>query len=380
MRAEPVRSRLGAPPEADPGEPRLVVLIRAEIERNGPITFARFMQRALYEPGLGYYAVSAARPTRAGDFLTAPELHPIFGHALARQLDEMWRRLGRPETFVLREYGAGSGALYLALVDGLVRTGSGLAAALSYQPIETEGRQVADSPTGGPMIGCVLANEFLDALPVQRVVQAGDVLRELRVDWRAGRFVEVAAEPADARLQAWFDERHIRLEDGQVAEACLAMLDWLADIGRDLERGYVLILDYGAPAAQLYGPRRSTGTLRAFRGQHVSSNALRAVGHQDLTAHIDLDALADGARAGGLEMLGRAGQAEFLLACGLDEAYVAARAAADTNWDSALSLRAAVRRLLDPAGLGGYAVVVLGRGVERDPPLAGLAGPHPRAR
>src|SRR5206468_1918795 len=139
----------------------------------------------------------------------------------------------------------------------------------------------------------------------------------------------------------------------QVAEVNLGMLDWLAEVGGDLERGFVLILDYGLSASELYGRERMTGTLRAFRGQHVSSAILGAVGHQDLTAHVDLDALEDGARAAGLEVLGRVRQAEFLLGCGLDEVYAAAREQADTDWDSALSVRAAVRRLLDPSAVGG---------------------------
>jgi SAM-dependent MidA family methyltransferase len=376
MRAEPIRSPLGAPPIDDAGEPRLIELIRAEIEASGPITFARFVERALYEPGLGYYATSEARPTRTGDFLTAPELHPIFGHALARQLDEMWRRLAQPERFVLREYGAGTGALYLAIVDGLTRIRSGLAAHLAYQPIENVARQAAADRPAGPFVGCVLANEFIDALPVHRVVgQEGGGLAELLVGWRDGRFVEVVGGPADARLCAWLARRAVSLPQGRIAEVNLAMLDWLAEIGGDLERGYALILDYGAPAAELYGadhPERASGTLRAFRGQHVSSDVLGAVGHQDLTAHVDLDTLADGARDAGLEVLGRVRQAEFLLGCGLDEAYVAARAEADNDWDSALNLRAAVRRLLDPQALGGYAAVVLGKGVAREPPLIGL--------
>jgi SAM-dependent MidA family methyltransferase len=163
------------------------------------------------------------------------------------------------------------------------------------------------------------------------------------------------------------------LQPGSPAEVNLRMHDWLADVGRDLARGYVLILDYGRPAELIYGPERSTSTLRAFRGHHVSSDFLAAVGHQDLTATIDLDALESGARAAGLDVLGRVRQAEFLLASGLDEAYVAAREQADADWDSALTLRAAVRRLLDPSGLGGYAVVVLGKEVDREPPLMGLA-------
>src|SRR5215218_3720764 len=107
MNIEPRASLVSAPPTDDVGEPALVELIRSEIADRGPITFARFMERALYEPELGYYAASQERPTRAGDFLTAPELHPIFGWTIARQLDEMWHRLDRPARFVLREYGAG---------------------------------------------------------------------------------------------------------------------------------------------------------------------------------------------------------------------------------------------------------------------------------
>src|SRR5512141_2433378 len=115
MRAEPFRSTLETPPPDDPGEPRLVELIRAEIEESGPITFARFMERALYEPGLGYYATSAERMTRAGDFVTAPELHPIFGAVVARQIDEMRQRLGAPANFTVREYGAARRTLGRAL-------------------------------------------------------------------------------------------------------------------------------------------------------------------------------------------------------------------------------------------------------------------------
>jgi len=281
---------------------------------------------------------------------------------------------------VLREYGAGTGALHVAIVDGLTRIGSGLVAQLDYQPVENVARQaVADRPAG-PFVGCVLANEFLDALPVHRVVaRANGGLAELLVGWQDGHFVEIEGELSDRRLVAWFSERGIHLDTGRRADVNLGMLEWLAEVARDLERGYVLMLDYGAPANVLYGPERITSTLRAFRGQHVSSDILGSVGHQDLTAHVDLDALADGARNAGLDVLGQVRQAEFLLGCGLDEAYVAARAEADNDWDSALNLRAAVRRLLDPQALGGYAAVVLGNGVEREPPLRGLAGAQPAA-
>lgn len=347
MRIEPVRSPLKAPPTDDAGEPRLIEAIRAEIDERGPITFARFMERALYEPGLGYYATSRERTTRSGDFLTAPELHPIFGQTVARWVESARQRLGQPTDFKVREYGAGRGTL-----------GRALPQRMAYEPVE-----FGDVRPGGAFSGVVLANEFLDALPVHRVIAREDGLRELMVGWSDGGFVEVEADLSDRKLATWFDDRHIRLQPGNVADVNLAMIDWLAEISRDLQRGYVLILDYGKPAELLYGPERPTSTLRAFRGQHVSNDVLGAVGHQDLTATIDLDALESGAGEAGLEVLSRTRQAEFLLSSGLDEVYRAARDAADTDWDAALTLRSAVARLLDPGGMGGFAVVILGKGV-----------------
>lgn len=374
---EPQLRSIDTPPTQDPGDPALVELIRAEIDSNGPITFARFMHRALYEPGLGYYATSGDRPTRAGDFLTATELHPIFGWALARQVDEMWSRLGGPPDFTLREFGAGTAALGDAVRERLVRDDSPLSAVLRYEPVEIEGR-LPQERASGSMTGGVIGNEFLDALPVHRVLMQGGTLRELQVGWREGRFVEVTGEISDERLRARLERDRVELPEGQEAEVCLAMADWLGEVHRDLERGYVLLIDYGLAQAELRSPARATGTLRAFRGQHVSSDVLSGVGRQDITAHVDLDALELDARAAGFEVLGRTTQAEFLMGCGLDEIYQAAKADADQEWEPALLLRSAVRRLLDPLHLGAYAVVILGKEVSGQAPLRGLGYRMPR--
>src|SRR4051812_2575152 len=122
--------------QTDGGSAALADAIRSEIAERGPITFARFMERALCDPAHGYYATTALRPTREGDFLTAPELHPIFGRTLAVQVDEMWRRLGQPAAFTVLEFGAGSGALMLAILDGLERIDSPLARSLRYDPVD----------------------------------------------------------------------------------------------------------------------------------------------------------------------------------------------------------------------------------------------------
>ena len=139
-------------PAEDPGhEPALLSLIRAEIAASGPMTFARFMELALYHPDHGYYASGRRGPGRSGDFLTAPEAHPIFGWALARQLEEAWERLGRPHPFTVRELGAGSGALAAAIADGLGRAASPLRAVLRYRIAERGAdreRQLSGAPRG----------------------------------------------------------------------------------------------------------------------------------------------------------------------------------------------------------------------------------------
>ena len=383
--------RESAPPPAgaaDVDDAGLAQSIRDEIARGGPITFARFMERALYDPERGYYVAAATRPMRSGDFLTAPELHPIFGRTLARQVDEMWRRMDRPADFVIREYGAGSGALFLSVLDGLARIDSPLASSIRYEPVDFARQRalIADrlreagrgellvsiSERNTTRTGLVIANEFLDALPVHRVIRLKGELREIHVDWRDGRFTEVAGPLTDDRLAVWFEDAGVELADSQRAEVNLAMLDWVAELSREIERGYVLVIDYGSGAMDLYGPSRPTGTIRAFAGQRVSSDVLSDPGSRDITSHVDFDAFERQARACDLEVAGRRRSNEFLIACGLDDTYRQARAAADSDWDAAVSLRSAIQRLLDPNALGGYMVGVLAKNAPTDPPLLGM--------
>jgi SAM-dependent MidA family methyltransferase len=368
MSVEPIRRELPVPPRNDVGEPELIELIRDEISRDGPITFARFMELALYEPSLGYYATSSDRTTRTGDFLTAPEMHPIFGWTLAAQIEEMWHRLGEPRPFTVREYGAGTGSLGRQITDRLRAIGSPLEHALVYEPVEIPPR-MQSARVMGPMTGCVLGNELLDALPAHRVRRQGGHLRELMVGWNDGAFVEMSGEASDERLV----EAAAALPEGHAAEVSLAQHDWLQLVHSQLERGWVLLIDYGHTERELYGPSRASGTVRSFRDQHVSSDVLGGVGRQDITYHVNLDALERDAVAGGFDVIGRTTAARFLLGSGLDEVYRDARATADQAWDSATLLRSAVRRLLDTGGLGGYAVVVLGKDVASDPPLRGLS-------
>jgi SAM-dependent MidA family methyltransferase len=359
-------------------EPRLVELIRAEIERRGPITFARFMERALTEPGLGYYATSHVRPTRAGDFVTAPELHPFFGRCVARQLTEVWVRLGEPATFTVREYGAGRGTLAATVSSGLRADRSGLLDALDWHGLDLEGGEPERAE--GNFSGAVVANEFLDALPVHRVVLRDGALLERYVSWRDGWFVEEEGPLSATALGAQLAADGVALADGQLAEICLAAPRWVTAVAADLERGITLLIDYGHSAGELYGSRRMAGSLLTYRAQAVGDDPFSAVGRQDLTAHIDFTAIDRAATQAGLECLGTTTQAEFLAGLGLGELLSRLGTDPGTDPQAYISARTAVGRLLDPLHLGAFGVLVHGRGVPSEPPLAGLAYHMTRAR
>ena len=375
-----------------PSDPVLVDRLRAEIAATGPVTFARFMAVALADPEHGYYATADDRPTRSGDFLTAPELHPIFGAVLARALDEQWRALDRPSRFLLREYGAGTGALAEAVLRGLAADRSELRDAVAYDPVEIlparlerirerlAGAGFADALAGSargskpPLDGVIVANEFLDALPVHRVVQRGGRLTERFVAWdtERERFEDIEAEPSTPALAARLAAEGIELADGQAAEIRLATDDWVAAMSGGIGRGFVTAIDYGAPATELYGPTRRDGTLRAYSGQRAHADPYVAVGRQDLTAHVDFTAVERAAAGPGWRTLGLTTQAEFLMGSGFGELFAARQAAPDVEPEAYLALRASAARLLDPRALGGFRVLILGRGVPADTRLPGL--------
>jgi len=376
-------------PSLDVGdEPALVERLRDEIRASGPITFARFMGRALYEPGLGYYTGDAAGPGRSGDFLTAPETHPIFGWALARQLEDVWQILGRPAPFLVREHGAGSGALAVAILDGLVRDASPLRDAIRYEGVEVDqghlesfrerlaaaGHQDAldRGSSSTAIVGAILANEVLDALPVHRVIARDGRLRELFVDWSGNRFVEREGDPSTPRLEERLRDEGVTLDDGQRAEISLALDDWIARAAGELERGVLLLIDYGHPARELYSPRRAAGTLLAYVRHRAHDDPLRNVGRQDLTAHVDLTAVERAAERAGLDRLGVTTQAEFLVGLGIGELLSAIQLDPTTSLESYLGLRSSVVRLLDPAATGRFAVMAFGRGVAADTKLRGF--------
>jgi SAM-dependent MidA family methyltransferase len=379
--------------ELDPGaplpdsDPRLVERIASEIHRDGPMPFARFMEIALYDPEAGYYTADravddATGPGRGADFLTAPEGHPIFGWAVSGHLESVWLALDRPPRFVVREHGAGAGALAAGILDGLRRSGSALGEAIRYQPVDAsparlaalerrlEASGLASSLEPGddrPEAGAVVANELLDALPVHRVEGGaeGALLERFVTLAPDGGFTTALGPPSTPDLAARLDAEEVRLDPGQPAEVCLVLDRWIADAAAALQRGELLLIDYGYPATELYRPERGS-TLRAYHRHRVHADPLVAIGRQDLTAHVDLTAVDRAAVAAGLSPIGRTTQARFVAALGAGELLVGMQRDPATELAGYLEARAALVRMLDPRVTGGFAVLAFGRELPPD--------------
>jgi SAM-dependent MidA family methyltransferase len=240
-------------------------------------------------------------------------------------------------------------------------------------------RDSASRAAAPAVMGCLIANEFLDALPVHRLVARDGRLLEIFVGWddqsdeeTGGRFVDVVGEPSTPALAERLAAENVTLADGQRAEICLELDAWAEEMSGAFEAGYAVILDYGRPAGELYGPARPDGTLRAYAGHRVHDDPYAAIGRQDLTAHVDFTAAERATTAHAWRTLGLTTQAEFLVGAGLAELLAARRSEPALSTQDYIALRASVGRLLDPLALGGFRVLVLGRDVPADATLAGL--------
>jgi len=313
--------------------------LAARIRAGGPLTFAEYMAECLYHPEHGYYSRPEAQARRFADYYTSVDVHPIFGRLLARQLREMWEGLGRPATFLLVEVGAGAGRLAQQILSFAARELPEFYSALHYVAVEHSGARRgalaarlapqiaagrASSRTALPEeipVGCVLSNEFLDALPVHRVVrepESGEPsgLSEIYVALQEENFIEQLGPLSTPALRDYFGAQEIELLEGQQAEASLKACAWIEEVGRRLGRGFVLTVDYGHEARELYDERHLRGTLLAYRRNRASEEFFAAPGEQDLTAHVNFTALDLWGRRAGLARAGLVSQTQFLLALG----------------------------------------------------------------
>jgi SAM-dependent MidA family methyltransferase len=359
----------------------LRALLRERIHAEGSITFRDYMATVAYHPDEGYYARRAVIGAD-GDFVTSPEVHPLFGALIARQVAEFWELLGQPDPFVVVEQGGGTGKLARALLLALPPE---VAAATRYILVEPlPGWAAIQRATLGALGGRVgwqselpedfavlLSNELVDSFPVHRVVVREGRLRELYVVLDdAGGFVEIEGPPSTPALEAYFAAHGFLPGEGCFAEVNLDALTWVANVAMRLRRGFVLTLDYGYPAARLYAPWRRQGTLLCFYRHSTDTDPYRRIGYQDITAHVDFTAVARTGREHGLEVAGFTTQRDFLLALGIGEALAAGPQA--LGLEEFLARRRAVEALLDSEGLGRIRVLVQAKGIAC-PPLLGFA-------
>jgi SAM-dependent MidA family methyltransferase len=358
-------------------EPQALAASRALLERIGAelkaadnwISFARYMELALHEPGLGYYAGGARKLGAGGDFVTAPELSPLFGRALARQVAQLLE----PGDAVL-EFGAGSGLLAENLLSELP--------GVKYEILETspELRDRQQRRLGGRVQwidrlpqdfrGVMLANEVVDAMPVHALAWTNAGILERGVCANEGQLAW-SDRPADGLVLRHSRELNIEIPPSGRYESELALFAraWLRSLGRFLERGAILVIDYGFPAREYFHPQRSMGTLACHYRHRVHGDPFFLPGLQDITAHVDFSALAQAAADAGLEVLGYANQAQFLVNCGITELLAQENPADAKRYFPAA---AAAQKLLSPSEMGElFKVLAVGKGVTL--PLLGFA-------
>jgi SAM-dependent MidA family methyltransferase len=307
--------------------------IAEHILRHGPITFRDFMERALYEPGRGYYGRAHTPWSEAGDFVTAPQVDAALGVAVARLARECDAALGAPTRFDLVEQGGGDGILIGDVCDALAADAADLYRRLRVHCVERSDaaraqqrqRLAAHLPRVtwygtldevSSVRGLLFSNELLDAFPVHRVVCREGTLREIFVDVEEGAFVDREMDPSTPELADYLRFNDVTLRPGQEAEICLAVSPWIEAVGQRLERGFALTIDYGAPSEALYESGRNEGTLVCQHRYQLNDRPYERVGEQDITAHVDLGNLRRRGEQHGLHTLGVASLAVFLIGFG----------------------------------------------------------------
>lgn len=370
---------------------RLAELIRKEIATaGGRVGFDRFMELALYAPGLGYYSAGSRKFGEAGDFITAPELSTLFSRCLARQCAEV---LAVINDGAILEFGAGSGVMAADILAELAALESlptcyyilELSAELRIRQQETLREKVPDLaarvvwldglPEAG-FRGVVLANEVLDAMPVHRFRIRNGAPLELYVVQEGEGFTLQEGEPGE-ELAASLAKllRQTDLAEGYESEMNLRAEDWVRSLADFLDQGVALLIDYGFPRSEFYHPQRNRGTLMCHFRHRAHDDALVVVGLQDITAHVDFTAVAEAAAEAGLSVRGYTSQANFLIANGLTGLL----SEAQKDVREHLTLAAQVKRLTMPGEMGElFKVMALSRGWDR--PLQGFSLRDERGR
>ena len=373
------------------GHPELIAAISSEITKNGPIPFVRFMELALYHPQFGYYmrqpdSANYERIGWSGDFYTSSDVHPILGRAIAAQASQMDELMGCPTPFTIVEAGAGKGLLARDCLAAIHDQQENFASRVRYVLIERspamrelQRRNLApwlskpglvtwaeglDGLAPQSVTGLFFSNELIDAFPVHRVQAASGRTEELYVDYQDGRFVECFKPLSTAVLAHYLQQLNPTWPEGYRTEVNLLAMDWMEQVARRMDRGFVLTIDYGHTAQDLYGPERKDGTFLCYYQQRANDDPFMRVGEQDMTAHVDFSSLAVAGEMQGLHVTGFTNQMSFLMGLGVEEMVGKLE-------PEGPAFRAAIH-LLKPNGMGStFKVLVQHKGISR-PELHGL--------
>ncbi|MBC7946310.1 MAG: SAM-dependent methyltransferase [Chitinophagaceae bacterium] len=304
-------------------------IIIQKIKESGPISFHDYMEMCLYYPSKGYYTSHTERIGQHGDFYTSSSISSVVGAVIGRQLEEMWEKTGREE-FSIVEYGAGTGRLCHDILDHL-KNSAAFYERLTYYIIEKSpsmrSRQssfnhekvkwIDSIDKMAAFTGCVLSNELLDNFAVHRVIME-DQLMEVYVDHKDGNFTE-SLQPAGSELVDYFQRQQIVLPTGHRTEVNLEAIQWLGEIATSMKKGYVLTIDYGHQASDLYNEKRKEGTLLCFHKHQINDKPFTNIGDQDITSHVNFTALSTWGESLGLQTCGFVTQADFLQALGWEK-------------------------------------------------------------
>jgi SAM-dependent MidA family methyltransferase len=373
------------------GHPELVAAISSEIIRNGPIPFVRFMELALYHPQYGYYmrqpdGADHERIGWSGDFYTSSDVHPILGRAIAVQARQMDELLGRPAPFTIVEMGAGKGLLARDCLAAIHAEQDDFASRVRYVLIERspamqelQRQNLAaelhepglvtwieglDALAHQSVTGLFFSNELVDAFPVHRIQVTAGRTEELYVDYRDGRFEECLKPLSIPALGQHLQRLSPTWPDGYRNEVNLQALEWMDQVAQRIDRGFVVTIDYGHTAQDLYGADRKDGTFLCYYQQLTGDVPYVRIGQQDMTTHVDFTSLATVGAAAGLSVTGFTNQMSFLMGLGVEDMI--------GQLDQESPEFGAAIHLLKPDGMGRtFKILVQHRGVER-PDLDGL--------
>ena len=372
------------------GHPELIAAIAAEIAASGPISFARFMELALYHPQFGYYMRApeqmAERIGWRGDFYTSSDVHPMLGQALAKQAEQIDRLLGHPDPFIVVEMGPGKGLLARHFLSACQRDFGSLFERLHYVLIErspamqvlqrenvarwldqpnrcTWANDLANMALEG-VNGLFLSNELIDSFPVHRIQVTANGIEEHCVDYQRGRFVDCLRPLSSEALSDRVRQINTAWPEGYRTEINVHAVRWMRQVAQLIKRGVVLTIDYGHVAQDLYRPDRKGGTFLCYSRQSVNEEPFLRVGDQDMTAHVDFTSLALTGEESGLRTTGFTNQLSFLMGLGVEHMIE------ELEPDSP-TFNAAIH-LLRPQGMGTtFKVLVQHKGIV-SPELDGL--------